>query len=57
MIPPGDVGALGTAIARLLQDHAERSALGRQARATAERTFSAPAAAASLVETYVSSLR
>jgi glycosyltransferase involved in cell wall biosynthesis len=57
MVPPGDVGALRTAIVRLLHDQSERSALGRQARATAGRTFSAPSAAARLVETYVSSLR
>jgi glycosyltransferase involved in cell wall biosynthesis len=57
LVPPRDAIALRTEIVRLLGDKTERRALGEAARANSERTFSASATAASLVDTYVSSLR
>jgi len=44
VVPPGDPGALGSAIARLLSDRALAEALGRRARARCEEHYSFAAA-------------
>src|SRR5690606_16323791 len=52
LVPPGDRDALGRALARTLADRELRARLGRAARSTAERRFSAAALAARHVELY-----
>jgi glycosyltransferase involved in cell wall biosynthesis len=55
-VGPRDVAALRAAIGRLLADPAERARRGAAAAATAAAEFSAPVAAAELVDAYRAAL-
>jgi glycosyltransferase involved in cell wall biosynthesis len=55
-VPPGDVGALRSALERLLGDAALRARLGAAARAKAQREFSFDAAATALLAVYEEAL-
>jgi glycosyltransferase involved in cell wall biosynthesis len=55
-VPPGDVGALRSALERLLGDEALRERLGAAARAKAQREFSFDAAASALLAVYEEAL-
>jgi glycosyltransferase involved in cell wall biosynthesis len=50
LVPPGDVDAFAAAVLHLLTDESARTALGRAARARAERLFSSTAFAHRLRE-------
>jgi glycosyltransferase involved in cell wall biosynthesis len=52
LVPPGDVGALTSAIAGILQDSTRRAATGAAARARAEELFSWTATAQATVQIY-----
>ena len=52
LVPPADVGALGSALAGLLGDDGRRAAMGARARRTAEEKYSAELQARRYIELY-----
>jgi glycosyltransferase involved in cell wall biosynthesis len=52
LVPPADVGALGSALAGLLADDGRRAAMGTRARRTAEEKYSAGLQARRYIELY-----
>jgi glycosyltransferase involved in cell wall biosynthesis len=56
LLPPGDIGAMAQALARLLRDPALRHAMGREARRVAEGTFGVDQCAETHVRAYAQAL-